>query len=83
MTVTSEHVRELLAADSDAVLVLIGGHAEVVSGTEVGDDAHRGALEVISRADLLERTGGTTRLDDSELAAQAAALDTAVTELGG
>ncbi len=83
MTVTSEHVRELLAAASDAVLVVIAGRAEVISGTDSGDDDHRGALEVISRAELLERTGGDADLDDSRLAAEAAALDTAVTELGG
>ncbi|WP_111512121.1 hypothetical protein [Mycobacterium kyogaense] len=83
MTVTSEHVHELLAADSDAVLVLIAGRVEVISGADIEGDDYRGALEVISRADLLERTGGEADLDDSELAAQAAALDTAITELGG
>ena len=45
--------------------------------------ACRGALEVISRAELLQRTEGATELGDAELSAQAAALDTAVSELGG
>ena len=83
MTVTSEHVRELLAAGPDAVLVVIGGRAEVIWSPDGGGDDYRGALEVITRAELLERTGGEADLDDSRLAAEAAALDTAVTELGG
>lgn len=83
MTVTTEHVRELLAAPADAVLVVIAGRAQVISGADRGSDDYRGALEVISRAELLERTGGEADLDESRLTAEAAALDTAVTELGG
>ena len=82
MTITSGDVRQLLESDDDAVLVLIEGRAEVVRGDEVDDDAHRGALEVISRADLIERTG-SAELSDHELEEQAGTLDATVSELGG
>ncbi|BBX70013.1 NADH dehydrogenase [Mycolicibacterium psychrotolerans] len=83
MTISTDDVHRLLTADSDALLVLIEGRAEVIPREALDDDAFRGAMEVISRSTLLERTGGTTDLDEAELSAQAAALDTAVTELGG
>jgi hypothetical protein len=82
MTISSEDVRRLLRAEMSAVLVLLEGRTEVVAANELDSDAHRGALEVISRQDLLKRTGGT-ELSEHELAEQAAALDTAVSELGG
>ncbi len=82
MTITSDDVRSLLDADADAVLVLLEGRAQVVAGGDLDDEAHRGALEVISRADLVERTGGTD-LSEHELAEQAGTLDATVTELGG
>ena len=44
--------------------------------------AYRGALQVITRDELLEQAGGE-QLSDRELAEQAAALDMAVSELGG
>ncbi|MEW5809994.1 MAG: hypothetical protein AB1925_11100 [Actinomycetota bacterium] len=83
MTISTDDVRRLLTGDSDALLVLIEGRTEVIPRSALGDDAYRGAMEVISQAELLERTSGTTDLDEAELAAHAAALDTAVTELGG
>ena len=83
MTISTDHVRRLLAADDDALLVLIEGRAEVIPREALDDDAFRGAMEVISRAELLERTGGATDLDEAGMATQAAALDTEVTELGG
>jgi NADH dehydrogenase len=82
MTISGDDVRRLLEAEPDAVLVLLEGRVEVVGGRDADDDAHRGALEVISRADLIERTGGE-QLSDHEVSEQAAALDVAVTELGG
>ncbi|GAB3220488.1 hypothetical protein [Mycolicibacterium hippocampi] len=81
MTISTDDVRRLLDADDDSVLVLIEGRVEVITGGEIDDEKHRGALEVISRAALLERTGGTD-LSDHELTEQAAALDTEVSELG-
>lgn len=82
MTITSGDVRQLLESDDDAVLVLIEGRAEVVRGNEVDEDAHRGALQVISRADLIERTG-SAELSEHELEEQAGTLDATVSELGG
>jgi NADH:ubiquinone reductase (H+-translocating) len=83
MTIATEDVRRLLAAGSDAMLVLLEGRTEVIDAAEADDDAHRGALQIISRADLLERTGGNAEPSKHELAEQAAALDAAVSELGG
>ncbi|UXA11023.1 NAD(P)/FAD-dependent oxidoreductase [Mycobacterium sp. SMC-8] len=84
MTISPDDVRRLLDSDDDgATLVLIEGRAEVISGGQKAGDAYRGALEVISRRELLDRTGGASRLTDDQLTAQAASLDTAVNELGG
>jgi NADH dehydrogenase len=76
MAITKDDVGRLLAADEDAKLVLVEGRTEIVSGAS-GD-----GLEVISRADLLARMGDSEP-SDRELADQAAALQTAVSELGG
>lgn len=82
MMISSDDVEKLLKAGQDAVLVLIEGRGEVIGRNELDTDDYRGALEVISRDALLDRTGGRT-LTDHEVAEQAAALDAAVSELGG
>jgi NADH dehydrogenase len=82
MTISADHVRRLLDTDGDAVLVLIEGRAEVVTAGQLGSSEYQGALEIISRDELVKRTGGT-ELGDRELDEQAAALNTAVDELGG
>ncbi|MCK0172703.1 MULTISPECIES: hypothetical protein [Mycobacteriaceae] len=82
MTIDATHVRGLLDADGEATLVLIEGRAEVVTEGDLRSDRYQGALEVISRAELLRRTDGAD-LSDRELEEQAAALNTAVDELGG
>jgi NADH dehydrogenase len=81
MTISAEDVRQLLATDGDAVLVLIEGRTEVVTAGKLGSEQYRGALEIISRDELLKRTGAEP--GDRELEEQAAALNTAVDELGG
>ncbi|MGE2833272.1 hypothetical protein [Mycobacterium sp. SMC-4] len=83
MTISTDDLRRLLDAGPDATLVLIEGRTKILTAGDSDSDENRGALEVISRAALLERTGGSTNLSESELTAQATALDTAVTELGG
>ncbi len=85
MTIERDDVRRLLDADADddAVLVLIEGRALVIGRSELDDDAHRGALQVISRAELLERVGRGTDLSEDDLTRQAAILDAEVSELGG
>lgn len=82
MTISADDVRQLLATDGEAVLVLVEGRVEVVTAGQLGSEQYRGALEIISRDELLKRTGGAEP-DDRELEEQAAALNTAVDELGG
>jgi hypothetical protein len=80
--ITADNVRRLLASDTDTVLVLVEGRVEVVGRAALDSYAYRGALQVITRDELLEQAGGE-QLSDRDLAEQAAALDMAVSELGG
>lgn len=82
MMISSDTVKNLLEAGPDAVMVLIEGRAEVIGTDDLDTDGYRGALEVISRKALLDRTGGAD-LTEHELAEQAATLDATVSELGG
>lgn len=82
MTISTDDVRRLLAAnDADAVLVLVGGRTAVIGASQLASEQYRGALEVISRDDLTKRLGDAP--SEHDLAEQAALLDTAVSELGG
>ncbi|MCV7422951.1 hypothetical protein H7K45_20575 [Mycobacterium yunnanensis] len=83
MTIDGDVTRRLVAADDDAVLVLLEGRALVLGAGQLDDDAHRGALRVISRTDFLRRVGGGADLSDDEVTRQAAILDAEVSELGG
>ncbi len=80
--ITPDDVRRLLDGDSDALLVLIEGRTEVVGAAALDTDDYRGALQVVTRAELVEQAGGE-ELSDREVSEQAAALETAVSELGG
>jgi hypothetical protein len=83
MTISADDVRQLLEDERpDAVLVLLAGRTEVIAQSESGSEAYRGALQVISRDDLLQRIGATD-LSDRTLVEQAAILDSTVSELGG
>lgn len=82
MMISGDDVAQLLDAGPSAVLVLIEGRAEVIGSDELDTSDYLGALEVISRSALLDRTGGTD-LTEHELSEQAAVLDAAVSELGG
>jgi NADH dehydrogenase len=82
MTIGAADLRRLLDTDGEAVLVLIEGRTEVVTAAQLGSERYRGALEIISRDELLKRTGGAAP-DGRWLEEQAAALTTAVDELGG
>ncbi len=81
--ITRDDVRHLLEGDSDSVLVLVEGAHR---GRRAGRPRHRrlpgGALQVITRAELVEQAG-SEQLSDRELVEQAALLETAVAELGG
>lgn len=80
--VTADDVRRLLAARGDAVLVLLEGRVDVVEAAELDTERYRGALQITTR-DELTRAAGGEQLSDRELTEQAAALDSAVAELGG
>src|SRR4029079_5983773 len=83
VTISPDNVRQLLEDESpDAVLVLIEGRAEVISQSESDSDAYRGALQVVSRDDLLQRIGGAD-LSDRLIEEQAAILDTTAADRGG
>lgn len=82
MTISTDDVRRLLAADdAEAVLVLVGGRTAVIGASQLASEQYRGALEVISHDDLTKRLGDAP--SEHDLAEQAALLDTAVSELGG
>ena len=82
MTISTDDVRRLFRSDeADSVLVLVEGRTEVVGASRLASEEYRGALEVISRDDLVSRIGDDP--SDHELAEQAALLDSAVNELGG
>jgi hypothetical protein len=81
MTISTDDVRRLLAAEAaDAVLVLVEGRTEVIGAGRLASEDYRGALEVISRDELVKRLGDAP--SEHDLAEQAALLDAAVSELG-
>ncbi len=80
--ISTEDVRTLLQSEErDAVLVVVEGRAEVIGAGRLASADYRGALEVVSRDDLVQRIGDAP--SDREIEEQAAQLDTAVSELGG
>lgn len=80
--ITADDVSRLLASETDTVMVLIEGRIDVVDSNELDTDAFRGALQVITRDELIAQAGGE-QLSERELIEQAAALEMAVAELGG
>jgi hypothetical protein len=80
--VTADDVRRLLGAGTDAVLVMVEGRVDVVVPAELDSEAYRGALQIITRDELVRGAGGE-QLSERELQEQAAGLDSAVSELGG
>jgi hypothetical protein len=82
MTISIDDVRRLLQSDEpDSVLVLVEGRTEVIGAGRLASEQYRGALEVISRDDLVKRLGDAP--SEHDLAEQAALLDSAISELGG
>jgi Cytochrome P450 len=82
MTISADDVRTLLATDPDAVLVIVEGRAAVISSKDVESPRYRGALQVVTRDELVDRVGDA-ELSARELGELAADLDTAVSEMGG
>ena len=83
MTIDSDVVQRLVDADDDAVLALLEGRALIIGASQLDDDSHRGAFQVISRTDFLRRVGDAAGLSDDEVGRQAAILNAEVSELGG
>lgn len=82
MTISADDVRGLLAADPDAVLVLVEGRTAIISSADLESPQYRGALQVVTRAELVDRVG-TAELSEREVVELAADLDTGVSEMGG
>lgn len=83
MTIDAEHVRRLLASsDADATLVVIEGRAAVVAPADLDSAEFRGALQVTTRQELVQRVGHA-ELSDREVSEQAEELETALRNLGG
>ncbi len=83
MIVGADDVRRLLESDADgATLVIQEGRAQVVAAVDLESDAHRGALWVTTRDELLGHTG-RAELSQAELEEYAAKLDTGPAQLGG
>ena len=80
--VNADDVRRLLAAGADAVLVLVEGRVDVVAPAQLDTEPYRGALQIITRDELV-RGAGSEQLSEREIKEQAAELDSAVSELGG
>jgi hypothetical protein len=82
MTISTDDVRRLLqSGEPDSVLVLVEGRTEVIGASQLAAEQYRGALEVVSRDDLVKRLGDAP--SEHDLAEQAALLDMAISELGG
>jgi hypothetical protein len=82
MTISADDVRALLAAAPDAMPVIVEGRAAVISAEGVNSPRYRGALQVVTRGELVDRVGDA-ELSVRELAELATDLDTAVSEVGG
>jgi hypothetical protein len=83
MVIDETLVKELLDRPSDdAALILLEGTAQVVDGAALEDDwAFRGAAVVLTRADLVERLGGSSPAEE-ELSRTAASLSDSIGKLG-
>ncbi len=80
--ITTDDVRRLLLSNEpDSVLVFVEGRAEVIGSDQLGSEKYRGALELVTRADLVKRLGDAPSPHD--IAEQASLLDSAVSEQGG
>jgi hypothetical protein len=81
--ISADDVRQLLQDENaDAILVVVEGATAVIAKSDSDSPQYRGALEVISRDDLLQRIGAAD-LSDRVISEQAAILDATVAELGG
>jgi len=79
--ITPDDLQRLLAADQkNATMVLIEGRIDVIGAGELASPDYRGAMEVISREDLVKRLGDAP--SEHDVAEQAGLLDAAISDLG-
>ncbi|WP_033320308.1 hypothetical protein [Streptomyces yerevanensis] len=80
--ITSEQIEALLASDAEGpTLIVTAGTVVVVPASALDSERYRGAVEIISRHDLVAQLG-TDAPSRRDLKETAARLDTAVTQLG-
>ena len=79
--ITADDLQRLLAAEQrNATMVLVEGRLDVISAGQLASPEYRGALEVVSREDLVKRLGEAP--SEHDVAEQAGVLDAAISELG-
>jgi hypothetical protein len=79
--ITADDLRRLLAAEQkNATMVLVEGRIEVIGAGQLASPDYTGALEVVSREDLVKRLGEAP--SEHEVAEQAGVLDAALSDLG-
>jgi hypothetical protein len=79
--ITADDLRRLLAAEqNNATMVLVEGRIDVIGAGQLASPDYRGALEVVSREDLVKRLGEAP--SDHDVAEQAGVLDAAISDLG-
>ena len=79
--ITPDDLRRLLDAEQkNATLVLVEGRVDVIGEGQLASPDYRGALEIVSREDLVKRLGDAP--SEHDVAEQAGVLDAAVSDLG-
>lgn len=79
--VTADDLQRLLAAEQkNATMVLVEGRIDVIGAGQLASPEYRGAIEVVSREDLVKRLGDAP--SEHDVAEQAGVLDAAISELG-
>jgi hypothetical protein len=79
--ITADDLRRLLASEqNNATMVLVEGRIDVIGAGQLASPDYRGALEVVSREDLVKRLGEAP--SDHDVAEQAGVLEAAISDLG-
>lgn len=79
--ITADDLQRLLRAEQrNATMVLVEGRIDVIGAGQLASPDYRGALEVISREDLVKRLGNAP--SEHDVAEQAGILDAAISDLG-
>ena len=79
--ITPDDLQRLLAAEQkNATMVMVEGRIDVIGAGQLASPEYRGAIEVVSREDLVKRLGEAP--SEHDVAEQAGVLDAAISELG-